>query len=319
MSNQPLISIAMATYNGEKYLKEQFDSILSQTYSNIEIIICDDYSGDATRSILEEYSQKDKRIKLYFNEKNIGYVKNFEKAICLCSGEFIALSDQDDIWLPEKISFLWENINNCFLIHSDAYLIDSQDILLSNSFTRIAKKYRPKDIFEYYMGNNDVTGCTVLFNKKLLKYVLPFPDNLLFHDWWLAICAYKYGEITYLDKPLVKYRQHNQNQVGAIINDNIISIKMNYDNILKKIENLNGIRNKLILDKNEINFFDDIIMYYNGSINNYFSFNSFRMRLKYFQYFSIGKTYIFKLSGLFFSLFGFRFQRKIYNIFFGKK
>ncbi len=113
---QPLVSIAMTTYNGEKYLSAQLDSILNQTYKNLEIIICDDCSTDDTRQILTNYSKKDSRIKLFFNDKNLGYSKNFQKAISLCTGNFISLSDQDDIWIPEKISLGINNIQNYDLI-----------------------------------------------------------------------------------------------------------------------------------------------------------------------------------------------------------
>ena len=97
-----LVSIAMATYNGEKYLKEQLDSIYAQTYKDIEVIVCDDCSSDKTVEILDEYKEK-YGLKYYINEKNLGFKKNFEKAISLCSGDFIALADQDDIWIENKI------------------------------------------------------------------------------------------------------------------------------------------------------------------------------------------------------------------------
>lgn len=105
-----MISIAMATYNGEKYLREQLDSILVQTISDFELIICDDCSNDSTRKILSEYAKKDSRIKVIFNEQNLGFVKNFEKTISFCNGEYIAFSDQDDIWLPNHLEVLLSEI-----------------------------------------------------------------------------------------------------------------------------------------------------------------------------------------------------------------
>ena len=113
-----MISVAMTTYNGEKYLKEQIDSILSQSEKDIELIICDDCSTDNTNKILSDYTEKDKRVHVYKNELNLGYVKNFEKAISLCSGDYIALSDQDDIWLPEHLSVLLKHLKNtnCSLV-----------------------------------------------------------------------------------------------------------------------------------------------------------------------------------------------------------
>jgi len=99
-----MVSIALATYNGERFLKEQLDSILEQSYTDIEIIACDDCSTDSTPQILEDYQKKDSRLKVYFNEKNLGFKKNFEKCISLCDGDYIALSDQDDVWTKDHIA-----------------------------------------------------------------------------------------------------------------------------------------------------------------------------------------------------------------------
>ena len=126
--SQPVVSIALCTYNGEQFLKKQIDSLLNQTYSNLQIIICDDASQDDTKAILEDYS--DSRIKKIFNHKNIGYIKNFEQAINLCKGDFIALCDQDDIWKPEKIETMLNSIDDAWLLFCDSELIDEQDNLL---------------------------------------------------------------------------------------------------------------------------------------------------------------------------------------------
>lgn len=116
-----LVSIAMATYNGEKYLKEQLDSIYAQTYKNIEVIVCDDCSSDKTVEILDEYKEK-YGLKYYINEKNLGFKKNFEKAISLCSGDFIALADQDDIWIESKIEIFLKSKGIDNLIYMSDYL-----------------------------------------------------------------------------------------------------------------------------------------------------------------------------------------------------
>ena len=119
-----LISIAMCSYNGERFIKEQIDSIIAQTYKNFELIIVDDGSKDNTINIIKEYQLKDHRIKLFQNDNNLGFVKNFEKAISLCSGDFIALADQDDVWKKNKLEVFLKNINGNMLIYSDAILID---------------------------------------------------------------------------------------------------------------------------------------------------------------------------------------------------
>ena len=119
-----MVSIVLASCNGEKYIKEQLDSILNQTYSDFELIVCDDCSTDSTTNIINEYCRKDKRIRLFINEKRLGSNKNFEKAILLCSGEYIALSDQDDIWLPEHLEKLLKIIKGHKLACGNAELID---------------------------------------------------------------------------------------------------------------------------------------------------------------------------------------------------
>ena len=126
--NVTLVSIAMCTYNGEKYLRGQLDSIIGQTYKNLEIIIVDDGSKDATMHILNTYASIDNRIKIFQNEKNLGFVQNFSKAISLCNGDFIALADQDDIWKKNKIEVFINEIGENTLIYSDAQLMDENDL-----------------------------------------------------------------------------------------------------------------------------------------------------------------------------------------------
>ena len=120
----------MATYNGEKYLREKIDSILSKTIQNYELIVCDDCSTDTTWNILLDYQVQDKRIKCYRNEKNLGFKKNFEKAIRLCTGEYIALSDQDDIWTEDHLQVLYEGIGENDLVGANAYICYKEAIQL---------------------------------------------------------------------------------------------------------------------------------------------------------------------------------------------
>ena len=121
----PRSAVAMATYNGEAYLKEQVDSILSQTCSDFELQISDDASTDGTLAILEAYSAKDPRVHVHVNEKNIGYRANFYKAISMCSADLIFLSDQDDRWLPHKMETLLRKIGDKMLVFSDSAITDS--------------------------------------------------------------------------------------------------------------------------------------------------------------------------------------------------
>lgn len=209
-----LISIAMATYNGENYLAEQLDSILNQTHTNIEIVIVDDCSKDTTIEIIKFYKQKYPCIKLYHNEKNNGVVRSFEKAINLCSGDYIALSDQDDVWFPYKLEELLNNIGNNLLIHSDAILVDEKMNVITKSHFDCVKE-RSKLTYVDYLISNNVTGCTMMFSRKLAELAMPIPNEFYIHDHYLAIVASFYGTIKLLDEPLVYYRQHGLNSIGA--------------------------------------------------------------------------------------------------------
>tara|TARA_B110000879_G_C11169762_1_gene512989 strand:+ start:811 stop:1782 length:972 start_codon:yes stop_codon:yes gene_type:complete len=211
--NPPLISIAMAVFNGSKYINLQIDSILTQTYSNIELVILDDCSVDNTIELIEPYLY-DSRVKLFKNDRNMGYKKNFEKAISLCSGEFIALSDQDDIWFNNKLDYLINNIGEYDLIHSDAHLIDSENMHIHSSYSKYSSKSlnsTPKNI----ILNGFVTGCTCMFNSRICKDILPFPDGDYVHDRWISLISSINKGITYANLPLISYRQHSDNISGA--------------------------------------------------------------------------------------------------------
>ncbi len=209
-----LVSIAMATYNGEQFIEKQIISILNQTYRNIEVVVCDDASTDDTVRILKAFAKKDNRVRLIENKNNLGYVKNFEKTISLCTGEYIALSDQDDIWMEDKVETLMQEIGEASLIHSDAYLIDEEENIFSRSYSQYEKKYLyPKNIVELIF-NPVVTGCSALFTQELAQKILPFCKDVYVHDFWISMIAYKTKGIKYCAKPLIQYRQHKNNQIG---------------------------------------------------------------------------------------------------------
>jgi glycosyltransferase involved in cell wall biosynthesis len=213
-----LVSIAMATYNGEKFLREQLDSIYNQTYKNIEVVVCDDCSTDKTVEILEEYRQKYGLI-YYINEKNLYCIKNFEKAISLCKGDFIALSDQDDVWLTEKIEILLEEIPDYSLIYSDVKYIDENGNILIESERELFKpekksiirsfKNIPFSDSEYKICYTK--GCTMLFKKEVVQKAIPIPAFERQHDWWINIVALRLNGIKYYSEPLILYRKHSNN------------------------------------------------------------------------------------------------------------
>lgn len=292
MKDNLLISIAMATYNGEKYLKEQLDSIYAQTYKNIEVIVTDDCSTDNTVEILEKYS-KSHGLRYYVNEKNLGFVKNFEKVISLCEGEYIALSDQDDIWKKNKLEILINKIGSNLLIHSDCLIIDENDNIIMPSWKREqGNLINIKNLF--FM--NVVTGCTVLLNKKLLNTALPFPEGIVYHDWWLALCAAKENSICYTPLCLTRYRQHSAQDTGIEDNKKVFILKRVYFNIKnryynidfhrviaykKHIKNLMAVKNNTKYDNNYKNILNDAIIYFKDYLNNLFHIKTFLIGMKY--------------------------------------
>jgi glycosyltransferase involved in cell wall biosynthesis len=202
--NQPLISIALCTYNGERFLKKQIDSLFDQTHTSLQIVICDDASQDDTKKIIEEY--KDDRLKKIFNSQNIGYIKNFEQAIALCEGDFIALCDQDDIWKPNKIEKMLSNIDDAFLLFSDSELIDENDNSLNKKISDL-RNLQNCNVLPGYVWSNCVWGHAIFIKKDFLNYSLPVPDGAK-HDIWLGFTAACLGKIKYLPEALTLYRQH---------------------------------------------------------------------------------------------------------------
>jgi glycosyltransferase involved in cell wall biosynthesis len=211
--NSPLVSVVMGTYNGGKYLREQLESIYGQTYKKIEVIVSDDCSTDNTVEILKEFS-RDHGLKCYINEKNLGLVKNFEKVLSLAKGDYIALADQDDIWYPGKIELLLNNIGPSSLIHSGVHVIDGLGRPHGDAFvvSEYSRDHTEKVNFSDFLETAWVLGCTSLIERSLLEKCLPFPDGVMFHDWWLTMAAIKLGHgIKYIHEPTIKYRQYGEN------------------------------------------------------------------------------------------------------------
>jgi glycosyltransferase involved in cell wall biosynthesis len=207
----PKISVAMCTYNGERFLVEQLDSILNQTYQNIELVIVDDCSTDGTVALLEGYAQRDQRIRVIRNHQNLGFVQNFAKAMGECRGELIALADQDDIWFPEKIASLYHDIGDNWLIYSEISPVDSTGKLLNSKFPKVNRLegHCPLAL----MLNNCVTGHASLLRKEMLPLAMPAISDMPYHDQWLAIVASSRGKLKASDQVLSYYRQHDNNAV----------------------------------------------------------------------------------------------------------
>lgn len=271
------ISIAMATYNGDKFLAEQIDSIQNQTITDFELIICDDCSTDSTQEILDSYTIRDPRIHVYKNELNLGFKKNFEKALTLCTGEFIALCDQDDIWLPNHLEVLLNNIGKNDCIGANALFIDENGKSMQKTMKSFIPIHHPPqnatDVFLHEVYDNIIQGAASLIRRELLAKALPFPNNVKYHDYWLAIIACLNKGCLYTDTIVLKYRRHNNNvstakkftlsQAYTLLKETAHQKKEIYQNhisILKNALGLNYITNqqKLALKKAEL-FYSNLL------------------------------------------------------------
>jgi len=221
------ISIAMCTYNGAEFLPAQWESILAQSRQPDEIVVCDDGSCDQTRRLLEKFAAESSiPVTLHFNQKNLGSVKNFEHAIRLCTGSIIALSDQDDVWCNDKLRVIETAFNkspHIGLVFSDAEIVDENlEPLGRRMWTEVSfDPYRQKLIargraLEVLITGWIVTGATMAFRSEFMNLSLPIPEKIaMIHDGWIALTIAAVAEAVAIDEPLIKYRQHDRQQVGA--------------------------------------------------------------------------------------------------------
>ncbi len=235
------IDILLATYNGKNYLKELLDSILNQTYENIRIIACDDCSTDDTMSILKDYEKKDSRVIAYKNEKNLGSTKTFEYLLTKVESKYFMFADQDDVWNKDKVELTYNKLidENADLVFTDLEVVDVNLNTINKSFNKLKgydykiKKYI-NDGYELGRLYNTVTGCTILTKKEWIDKVTPFPNNKnILHDYWIGLVVSLKGKIAYLDVSTIKYRQHQNNQVGT-------------SKYIDKFKDFNTVRNYLI-------------------------------------------------------------------------
>jgi len=236
------ISVAMCTYNGERFLREQIDSIITQTLSVDEIIVCDDGSTDNTVKILGDYVKKHPGLFfIYQNKENLRSVKNFEKAITLCTGDLIFLSDQDDRWASNKVKdftdFFREN-PEIQVVASNGYCMNDQSEVLEKYTIWDGPKFlREKAIsFNYYKLisyiSNIATGATMAIRREILPEILPFPVVKNFHhDEWIAIVASRKNTFEMLDNKYLYYRIHESQQVGGISFDKTKRVKNKIRNV----------------------------------------------------------------------------------------
>jgi len=265
-----LVNIVLATYKPNLvYFEKLLCSLNNQSYPNIDIIIRDDSDDDATFTEISELVKKiitNFNYTLLRNDRNVGSNKTFEMLTKDAKGDFIAYCDQDDIWEKGKISKLVKCIEkeNSILCYSDLSIIDKNDILLAKSFRDInirLKHMYADGLFGYFLRRNSVTGCTMLINSKIAKEAIPFCHEYYVHDHWLALYASMKGKISYVEEPLVRYRIHDNNQIGAsmlkginnkkdYLNKKLFREREKYEYLLNNY-GFNAAQKKLILEMYE--------------------------------------------------------------------
>lgn len=219
-SDELCVAIILSVHNGQAYLAPQLDSILGQTWKDFTLYIRDDGSKDNSPAILQEYARKDSRIRLIKTPGgNLGLTPSLKILLQAARAQIIFFADQDDHWLPHKIqtmiSSVPESLNTePWVAFSDLEVTDSQLNTVYPSFWSLAKINPEKTSFRHIVRRNCVTGCASAINHSLREILLQMPDKAL-HDWWMAIMAAIYGHLIPVSQPLVRYRQHEANTIGA--------------------------------------------------------------------------------------------------------
>ncbi len=225
-------SVAMCTYNGARFVPEQLASIAAQTRLPDELVVCDDGSTDMTVDCVREFARNAPfPIRVVDNEKNLGSTKNFERAIELCDGDFIALADQDDVWLPEKLRRLEDALadKNMGVAFSDGEVVDEslrplgQRVWDTLRFgEREQRLFREGRGFAVLLDHNVVMGAAMALKAEFRKMILPIPNHLVhdgipvLHDWWAALVVTAVSNVAFVPESLFKYRQHSAQQMGVI-------------------------------------------------------------------------------------------------------
>ena len=213
------ISVAMATYNGAKYIREQLDSVLCQSIPDFELVICDDCSTDNTFTILQEYANRDPRISVYRNENNLGFKMNFEKIIQLTKGDFVALCDQDDVWTNNHLEVLLNGIGDKMISAGNSDLIDTNGNKIGLTLKQLeAFGNFPKDdlsrALSFILFRNPIQGAAMLVKRGFFDKALPIPDGVDYHDAWFSVFSCFCGGMSYVDEVVNGYRMHENNVTG---------------------------------------------------------------------------------------------------------
>lgn len=219
-----MIAILLSTYNGEKYIKEQIESILKQDFHNFELFLRDDGSTDSTRSIIQHYVSRYSNVHFLKDVDNVGAAISFMALLKYVEADYYMFCDQDDVWIKDKVSKSILKIKELeikkyipVLVFSDAKVVDEKLNILSESFWKYNKAF-PQILFsnpEFISVFNCSPGCTMIFNHELKKHLTDYNGDILMHDWYILIKAFQVGIVDYINEPLMLYRQHSQNVVGA--------------------------------------------------------------------------------------------------------
>jgi len=234
-ATSPLILVLLPVYNGEQFLAEQLNSILSQTHKHIRIILRDDGSSDHSSAMLAEYAARyPQQIQMVRDDMgNLGAAAGFsllmQRALSAVDAQpeqspvYFALADQDDVWHPEKLDVCLQRLLReesttpglPLLVHSDLRVVDREGTELAPSLMRFQGLNPERRTFPAQLVSNTVTGCTTLMNRPLLEKALPVPPQAMMHDWWLSLVASCFGRLCYINAAQVDYRQHGLNTIGA--------------------------------------------------------------------------------------------------------
>ncbi len=211
------VSVCMATYNGEKFIKKQLVSILDQLDQHDELIIVDDCSEDNTVKFIKSFN--DNRIKLHLNKTNHREIYSFNKAISCSKNKFIFLSDQDDIWIDDRAKIMKKNIKNFNLVSSNFFWIDENDKKIEINYDGVksekSKKYT-SNIIDIFRGKTNYYGCAMAFHSDLKKIIYPIPNFVESHDLWIAKCANIYRRNIHIDEKTLLKRNHQNNTTSTI-------------------------------------------------------------------------------------------------------
>ena len=214
------VDVLLATYNGERFLRPLLDSVLGQSHSDLNLIVSDDASSDGTRDILREYAERDRRVKLHFQPKNLGFVRNFEFLLEQSDAPYVAFADQDDIWSPGKLEIMLSVLKTSgkSLAYSDMRRINAKGEVVAESWFKL-KSY-PKvsgTAIKACAVRHFCAGCSQLFTSSVKRKMLPFKNDVFAHDWLSIFCASELMGIIYISSPLTDYRAHSGNVYGTTV------------------------------------------------------------------------------------------------------